>query len=151
MIPFDLIPKLDIFQFAIFQIIQTTLHFIFFIGLYYFGYYILNNRTKLKLKKVLKVAVIIEIMQIITVFSTMFLVVLSAILYVIGPVLILLVDLIVIYLTYEIKKNEKTYLFLIKIIILFLIASISSFILSIFLTDALFYLFGIPDAFILNF
>lgn len=151
MIPFNLIPKLNIFQFAIFQIIQTILHFILFMGLYYFGYYILNSRTKLKLKKVLKVAVIIEIMQIITVFSTMFLVVLSAILYVIGPILILLVDLIVIYLTYEIKKNEKTYLFLIKIIILFLIASISSFILSIFLTDALFYLFGIPDAFILNF
>ena len=150
MIPFSFIPKLNTFQFAIFQIIQTILHFVFFLGLYYFGYYILNSRTKPKFKKVLKVAVIIEIMQIVTVFSTMFLVVLSAILYVIGPILILLVDLIVIYLTYEKKKNEKTYLFMIKIIILFLIASISSFILSIFLTDALFYLFGISDALILN-
>ena len=151
MIPFILISKLNIFQFTIFQVIQTAIHFILVLVFYYVIYNLLNKKNHLKFTKILIIAIIFEIVEFITVFLIQFLVILSAILYVLGPIFIFLVDLIVINLTYKKIEKDKTYKSLAKIIFLFIIVSICSFLISIIITNHLFSLFGIPNAISLYF
>ncbi|TFF89373.1 MAG: hypothetical protein EU549_00885 [Promethearchaeota archaeon] len=151
MIPFLFIPNLNTIQSMLFQFLHTALHFCFLFVLLYLGLYIfIRDRKSIKLKEILKISLIIEALEALVIFLINFLVVFSAILCVIGPAFIFLVDLTTLYLFLS-NKEEFSKFTILKTPIVFIIVSIPSFLMSIFLTEGIFYLFGVPNAVIFYF
>lgn len=143
MIPFLLIPLLTFIQVIIFQILHTITHFILLFLMLNLGTKLLTRQDESsKLSINLKNVAIIELVDGVSVFLINLIIPLSAGLYAISPIFILFVDLFFLNFIYS-RYPEFTTL---KRILLYLLAIIPTFFLSIVLVNSLFAIFGIQNA-----
>ena len=147
MIPFIYLPNLNFLELIIFQLTHTLLHIAFLILLLYGGFYLIYRDTEyIQMKEILKIIFIIEILEFVVIILINYMIVLSAILYVVSPIFISLVDIIAFY----IMNAEKEKMSKIKIFLLFLLVFIPTFLISYNLSEFFFSLFGIPNAIVFN-
>ena len=147
MIPFYLLPRLDFFEFLIFQIIQTLFHFTLFIFLLFLGLLLLlRDKSQIERKNILFTGLIVEIATVILSFYSSFFLIGGPVSILTNIIISNAVDILILYLRYY----EKDRISEAKIFLLFIISFPLAYFISIYLTDAIFALFGINDAYVLN-
>ena len=148
MIPFNSLPGLTFFEILIFEIIQTIIHFIIFEGFLYLGLFLhFKDKSQIDIKNILITGLIVEVVESITAFYSIFYVIGGGIAIIINLFITYAAEFLIIYLRYY----EKNKLSLKWVFILFFITFPPAYLISITLTNIIFGLFGIPNAYSISF
>ncbi len=148
MIPFNSLPGLTFFEILIFEIIQTILHFIVFEGFLYLGLFLhYRDKSQINIKNILITGLIVEVVEGITAFYSIFYVIGGGIAIIINLCITYTAEFFILYLRYY----EKNKLSVKWVFILFLITFPPAYFISTFSTNIIFGLFGIPNAYSISF
>ena len=119
MIPFYLLPNLTFLEFLIYQIVQTLLHFLFFILLLFGGLYlILRDKSQIERNDILSTGLIVEITTAILAFFSSYFLIGGAVSLATNLIIGNIVNFLILYLRYY----EKDRISEAKVFLLYLIS-----------------------------
>ena len=146
--PAIFLPTLTFNEFIIFQIVHTSLNFSFLAIFLFVGINLLStDEMPFLTKSILKNTGIIIAIDAIVILASNFFVFIGAIMLELGSFFFLFVDFILLFILFRERINWSK----IRWIALYIITIIPTFVLSLFATEFIFLLAGIPNAVVLPF
>ncbi|MHA1310361.1 MAG: hypothetical protein ACTSQO_05465 [Candidatus Helarchaeota archaeon] len=135
MLPFIFILGLNLIEFVLFQLIYISFHIVICFGMLILGLHLLYNDKNLrKIKNILKTIGLIELFDMIVVFLCNFLIIFGAVLVLLSPFFMFIVDLAIMFFIYDTNVRFSK----IKVILLYILVIVLSFLLSLLITNSIF-------------
>ncbi len=135
MLPFIFILGLNLIEFVLFQLIYISFHIVICFGMLILGLHLLYNDKNLrKIKNILKTIGLIELFDMIVVFLCNFLIIFGAVFVLLSPFFMFIVDLAIMFFIYDTNVRFSK----IKVILLYILVIVLSFLLSLLITNSIF-------------